>query len=388
MTAFTAAVEAAFTAAMERLSAPQRQTVNPTTRAVVNEPLVYNLGHTAGPSFVRDAWVARNDYGPAADEATARLRKYQEQTAALTAQTAQAAAQFANAGNTTDQAQIIPPGYRPDLYVGQIPQGRPLHDSMSRGVLTDATPFKVPVFVSAAGLSGTNSEGTGPSTGTITDHTYRTVTPTAQSGLFTISRELIDASNPAIDMIARAAMQEEYARDTEAVITTALQAATDNDTGGGQSTEGCWVDTSAGDGKDFVLAVRTSLGQFPFRRFAPPNRLVLAQAGWSSAVNAIDDVGRPLLTSRGPQNVLGGVGAAVQSLDFEGLPGIPAWALGTTNDAYAFNAVDAWVWESPLLQFRFEEKNGPANIDLAIWGYFAFQILRYTGITALNHTEA
>lgn len=385
LTAFTAAVEAAFTGALEKLTVPQRDTVNPTTHLQhIREPLVYSM-NGSGPSFVRDAWTARTErFGPAADEAQARLRKYQEQTAELSAQEY---ATFANAGNTTDQAQIIPPGYRPDLYVGQVPQGRPLAESMSRGVLTDATPFKVPVFVNAASLSGTNTEGTNPTTGTITNHTYVTVTPTAQSGLFTISRELIDAANPAIDAIARAAMQEEYARDTEAIIKTALEAATDNDTGSGQSTEGCYVDTSSGDDKDFVLALRGSMGEFPFRRFLGPNRLVLAHAGWSSAVNAVDDVGRPLLTSRGPQNVLGGVGTAAQSLDVEGLAGVPAWALGTTNDAYIYNAVDAWVWESPLLQFRFEEKNGPANIDLAIWGYFAFQILRFTGITALNHTS-
>lgn len=386
--AFTSAVEA-FTAAVERLGqmpAEQRQTV-PVARASVTEPLVYSL-NGMGPSFVRDAWEAQKGrYGSReTDEALARLRKYEEQTLDLSSQ---AALRFANAGNTTDQAQIIPPGYRPDMYVGMIPKGRPLNDAMSQGTIANATPFKVPVWVGSAGLNGTNSEGTGPSTGTVTDHSYRTVTPTAQSGEFVITRELMDASNPAIDQIAMAAMREEYSQDTEAIIATALAAATDNDTGSGQSTEGCYVYTVVGTGSDLADGIDTAWAKFPYTRFLAPNRLLLGQTAFANMVSAKDLTGRKLFPFVGGTNANGSTGTAVQNIDVNGLPGRPAWSLTAgTDDAVTFNSVDAWVWESPLLSFRFEEKSGPENIVLNIWGYHAFQILRYTGIHAIAYTAA
>ena len=381
LTAFTAAIETAFTNALNNLSQPQQRETVSAVRATVREPLVYTLDGR-GPSFVRDAWEAKQGrFGSkASDDALARLRKYEEQTTDV---------QFANGGNTTDQAQIIPPGYRPDLYVGQVPQGRPLFDALSKGSISDATSFKVPVWVGSAGLNGTNTEGTGPTGGTITDHTYRTVSPTAQSGEFIVTRELVDSANPAIDQIAITAMREEYAQDTEALIATMLAAATDNDTGSGQSTEGCYVYTVTGDGSDLAQKLRTVEAEFPFHRFAAPDRLVASQTGFTALVGAVDGLGRPLFPFLAPQNAQGQVGQGAQSLLVDGFTCQAAWSMTSTyDDVVLFKASDAWVWESPLLSFRFEEKSGPENIVLNIWGYFATQILRYTSIHAIDYTGA
>lgn len=222
----------------------------------------------------------------------------------------------------------------------------------------------------------------------MTNHTLRTVTPTAQSGKFVITRELIDSSNPAIDQIALMAMREEYSQDTEAVIATALAAATDNDTGSGQSTEGCYVYTALGDGVDLGDAIDSAWARFPFTRFTvSPDRLLIGQTGFSAMVHAKDGSGRKMYPFMGPQNASGTTGVASQSIDVSGLPGRPAWSLTTgTDDVVTFNHVDAWAWESPLLMFRFDEVQGPANIVLALWAYFAFQILRYPGIHAIAYT--
>ena len=50
------------------------------------------------------------------------------------------------------------------------------------------------------------------------------------------------------------------------------------------------------------------------------------------------------------------------------------------------NRSDLWVWESPLLTFRFEEKQGPANIELNIFGYFATHLLRPVGLSGIRIT--
>lgn len=395
--AFVSAV-GRFTAAVETLSGSvpeEHRLVVPATAtaAVVSEPLVYSLDGI-GPSFVRDAWDAKRSTGARADEALSRLRKYTEQTADLSAIAARRAVSLANAGNTTDQADIIPPGYRPDLYVGQIPQGRPLFDSIGTRVrLVNATPFKVPVWKGSSGLSGNNVEGTGPSTGTITDHDYLTVTPTAQSGEFIVTRELMDSSNPAIDMIAMNAMREEYAQDTEAIIAAAIAAATDDGspTPGvpDVSGEGCHVYTVSGTGNDlYIDGIRLMEAGFPTHRFITPDRMLASPTGYGALVRAVDDVGRPMFPFLAPQNAGGSVGRAAGTLLVDGLAVPQAWSMTSTyDDVLLFNAVDMLAGESPLLEFRFYEKSGPENIVLNIWGYFCFQILRYSGIHACNYTQ-
>lgn len=392
---FTAAVDA-FTAAVEALSGivpPEQRAVVPAVGSI-SEPLVYSL-NGLGPSFVRDAWTARKAL-PGTTEQTEsldRLRKYSEQTAQLAA--AAATTRFANAGNTTDQADIIPPGYRPDLYVGQLPQGRPLFDAIgTRITLANATPFKVPYWVGSANLSGTNTEGTGPSTGTITDHDYLTVTPTAQSGEFEITRELLDSANPAIDVIAMNAMREEYSQDTEGIIATALAAATDDGSPvmgtSATSTEGCYVYAVTGTGNDLAIeGIRFMEGEFPGHRFATPDRMLASPTGYGALLKAVDDVGRPLFPFVAPSNALGSVGQTAATLLVDGLAVPNAWSMTSTyDDIVIFRAIDMLVGESPLLTFRFEEKSGPEKIILNIWGYFAYQILRYAGIHACNYTAA
>jgi HK97 family phage prohead protease len=394
----TAAVEK-FTAAVEQLagSVPveQRAVVPATaTATVTSEPLVYSLDGI-GPSFVRDAWDAKRGgrNGQGDDEALARLRKYSDQTAELAAAARRQMVSLANAGNTTDQADIIPPGYRPDLYVGQLPQGRPLFESIGTRIkLINATPFKVPYWVGSAGLSGDNTEGTGPSTGTITDHDYHTVTPTAQSGEFVVTRELMDSSNPAIDTIAMNAMREEYAQDTEAVIAAAIAAATDDGTPApgtpDTSTEGCYVYTVTGTGNDlYIDGIRLMEAGFPTHRFITPDRMLAGPTGYGALVRAVDDVGRPMFPFLAPSNAGGLVGRAAGSLLVDGLAVPQAWAMTSTyDDVLLFSSVDMLVGESPLLEFKFFEKGGPENIFLNIWGYFCFQILRPAGIHACNYT--
>ena len=396
MEQFTAAVTA-FTDAVKALTdakIPVEQQKGLGPRAQVREPLVYSLTGL-GPSFVRDAWDSRHaGYGSQQSvEALARLRKYSEQTQDLSSSAAARIVNLSDEGNTTDQADIIPPGYRPDLYVGQIPQGRPLFNAIgTRVALANATSFKVPYFVGSAGLSGTNSEGTGPSGGTITDHDYRTVEPTAQSGEFVVTRELMDSSNPAIDVIALNAMREEYSQDTEALIAAHIAAYTDDGSPAhltsATSGEGCYVYTVTGTGNDlYVDGIRFLEGEFPSHRFMVPDRMLASPTGYSALLRAIDDVGRPMFPFTSPSNAGGTVGRAAGSLLVDGMLVPQAWSMTSTyDDVLVFSSPDILVGESPMLTFRFEEKGGPENIFLNIWAYFCVQILRPAGIHAINYT--
>lgn len=383
---------AAFTAALDKFSEVisglnQREPVS-AGKAVgfsVSEPPVYSFTAGVGPSIVRDLFNSRVNRDR---DAGSRLDKFNLQIAELT--------KFATV-NRTVGAPVIPPGYRPDLYVPQLFQGRPLYSMLSKGALTDATPFTLPRFGSATQGSADHVEGTNPVDGTLTLQQV-TVTPGAISGRFRITREIVDASNPAIDAIAFAAMQESYSQQTESKVYALLNGV--NGVGGsitaGSVPSGAAAQAVTGAGPTgaagvaILDAIRDQLIAYPFRRFAAPNRMALSQEGTTQLGKAKDTTGRPLLPRLGATNASGTVGVLDQSFDVDGLAGVPTWSMSGNAvgdaDAIIFNAMDAWAWESSLMTFRYEEVAGPANIDLALFGYFAVQVLRPSGFAGIRLT--
>jgi hypothetical protein len=393
-------------AALENLHDPQTDGPQPVRAArftVTREAPIYTL-NGGGPCLVRDAWQAHFHRD---DEAYARIRKFHQQTEEMS-KIAHSRLQFATnqilsfgPTTTTSAAEVIPPGYRPDLFVPQLAQGRPFVNALSRGVIQNATPFVVPIFGSATGATADHVEGTPPSDGTLAFST-KTVTPGAISGLLKLTREIVDSSNPAIDQIALNAMRESYARQTEAKVYTLLNGSSGQ---GGTITagfvpSGAQVRTTAGGsagagtfgGLELLRGVRAALAIYSFRRFGAPDRALLSQEATSAFATAEDAQDRPLLPSVGAQNAAG-VGNAVQVGWFvDGLAHVPAWAI-TGNaagdaDVFTLNSMDAWAWESPTLVFRYEERSGPTFIDLALFGYFATHLLRPVGLSAIRHTVA
>lgn len=403
LTAFTAglsdAIGQAVTEAFARLPLPQhgaddRDPVPAGRVQVTREEPVYSFTGT-GPSLVRDAWHARIEGNR---DSSDRLRKFGRQQQDMV-QLFQRRPDLAFAVTTGNAASVIPPGYRPDLYVTQLLQGRPFVDAVSRGGLTDATPFVVPKFTSATGAAGNHTEGVADTPGSLSLGTI-TVTPGGVSGKFQLSREIIDSANPAIDAIAFQAMREAYSQNTEAKVYAELNGA--NGQAGtitaGLVPSGAQAGTSTGGslaagtfgGEKLIPAIRAAMAVYPFKRFAAMNRAMLSQEGTSALAGAVGTDGRPLLPSVGAQNTAGIGNAVQQGWYVDGLPFTPAWSM-TANaagdaDVMMFNSQDVWAWESPLLTFRFEEKSGPELIELALFGYFATRILRPVGLSAIRHT--
>jgi HK97 family phage prohead protease len=382
-------------AALENIYDPQRDGPQPVRAArytVGREAPVYTL-NGAGPCLVRDAWNSRF-HGDS--DAYERLKKFHFQTEEM-AKVATSRLQFATShalqftpSDTSTASEVIPPGYRPDLFVPQMVQQRPFVNALSRGTISNATPFVVPVFGSATGATANHVEGTGPSDGTLAFDTT-TVTPGAVSGLLKLTREIVDSSNPAIDQIALAAMRESYAQQTESKVYTMLNTAQSGTITSGFATSGAQVsDTTTADGAALLAAVRTQLALYPFRRFAAPNQALMSQRATTFFATAVDDVNRPLLPSVGAQNTSGLGNAVTQGWFVDGLAHVPAWAITEVGagegDVFTLNSMDAWAWESPTLTFRYEERSGPTFIDLALFGYFATHLLRPVGLSAVRTT--
>ncbi len=388
-------ISAGVKAALENISAPQDgpQPVRAARYAVTREAPVYTLDGS-GDSIVRDAWYSAREHD---HEATERLRKFRLQSEDVAKLARQALRfhqvpglpqQFATV-TTGTASQVIPPGYRPDLFVPMLAQGRPLTNALSQGTIANATPFVVPVFGSVTGGTADHVEGVNPTDGSLS-FTTKTVTPGAISGKLILTREIVDSSNPAIDQIALNAMRESYARQTEAKVYTLLNGANgaggvitgDNVPSGAQAST---VATAS-----LPMHIRGRLAKYPFQRFGAPNIALMGQNATTQLATATGTDGRPMFPSVGATNAAGVGNAVTQGWFIDGLAFVPAWAMTGTaagdSQILMLNSLDAWAWESPLLTFRFEEKSGPALIELALFGYFATHVLRPVGVSGIRIT--
>lgn len=389
------AVSAGFRTALEAMPKPQDgpEPVNAARFSTLKEPSVYTFGGDAGHfSLVRDAWNAIESKGtPEGDEALERIRKFRQQSEEMTT-VLSSHLRFAPQ-TTTTASQIIPPGYRPDLYVTELTKGRPMINNASRGTISDATPFTVPTFTSSTTASADHVEGTNPSDGSIALG-LRTVTPQGISGRMVVTRELVDSSNPAIDQIAFSTMRESYARQTETKLYTLLNGTsgaggtitTDNVPSGAQAST-----TAKGtDNQTLVAHIRERLAKYPFQRFLFPTTATMGQAASVLLATALDTTKRPLFPWTGGMNAPGAANVATGGYQVDSLQFQPAWAntgvAASDSQILIWNQADVWVWESPLLTFRYDEKQGPANIELNIFGYFATHLLRPVGLSGIRIT--
>jgi hypothetical protein len=395
---------AAMRAALEDLPNPQAgggpQPVRAARYTITREEPVYSL-NGYGNSLVRDAWYSAREHDADARE---RLRRFRVQTDEL-AKYARSVIAFSGnraqftAVSTANAGQLIPPGYRPDLFIPMLNQQRPLVNALSQGTIENATPFVVPVFGSFSGATGDNVEGSNPSDGTLS-FTTKTVTPGAISGILNLNREIADSSNPAIDQIALQAMRESYSRQTEGKVYTELNGP--NGLGGtltpgtaellSTNPNGAYcIQTADGTALKLPVAIRRLLANYPFKRFAAPNSANIGQVPTSALATAVGSDNRPLFPSVGAMNDSGVGNAVQQGWYVDGMPFVPAWSVSGVvgaNDTHVIitNSMDAWVWESPTLAFRFEEKLGPAQIQLALFGYFATHVLRPIGLAGIRMT--
>lgn len=386
-------ISAGVRTALENITTPQDgpQPVRAARYTVTREAPVYSLDG-AGDSLVRDAWYAAREHD---HEATERLRKFRMQSEDMAKLARQAARfnhgqaqQFATV-TTGTASQVIPPGYRPDLFVPMLAQGRPMTNALSQGTIANATPFVVPVFGSVTGATADHVEGTNPTDGSLS-FTTKTVTPGAISGKLVLTREIVDSSNPAIDQIALQAMRESYARQTEAKVYTLLSG---SNGAGGTITAGAVPSGaqafSAANAAAVPGAIRQQLAKYPFSRYASPTVALMGQNATTVLATATGSDGRPLFPSVGAENTAGVGNAVTQGWFIDGLAFVPAWAItaavgATDTHIFILNSADAWVWESPLLTFRYEEKSGPALIELALFGYFATHLLRPVGLSGIR----
>lgn len=319
---------------------------------ITSEPDVYRPG--GEHSFVRDAFRAHADKDT---DAAARLTRWRQQLET-------------HAAVRAGFPEVIPPGYRPELKVDVIDRGRPIMSRLTNRItITDATPFKIPVEGEFTGV-GDHVEGTAhvaPGTLTVDE---QTVTPKAISGAFEVSRELVDASNPAIDRLALNAMQRDYRRHTEAYAAAQLVAGL---------TPVLGVDTGA--------ELEAQLIDFLDDRDVAPAFIASSPSYFSDRATEQATDGRPRYPYLNPTNASGTTSAGFSGLYVQGVELVRAGQV-TAGDAVMVHPDDVLSGESNLLMFQFNEVQGPGIIKLALWSYVVVKRVRDLGVRVVRTAAA
>jgi hypothetical protein len=253
-----------------------------------------------------------------------------------------------------------------------------LFAAATRSTITDATSFTLPAQVVDSGVDsavGTQTEGTNRADNAALTFLPATVAPTGIVGLFRVTRDIVDASNPAIDSIALSIMRESYARQTEARIFTELNFVQSGTITSGLVPSGAMARTSAGASLPSDLR-KTILAFVNTRGLRPRTVVASSRTTVSDALETLD--GSTVPEGSDAFAVTNGCGVYLS-------PQISGVAAGD-GDVFVLASGDLWAWSSPLLEFQYYERQGPAMIDLAVFGYFGARLINPRGLASIRHT--
>lgn len=357
--AITDAIANGFATLATPQAGEQRQIISPTGATVeVNEPSPYRFDGVAGEhSFSQDI---RDAYMSGDGEARQRLETFIDEAFAVT---------VANAG------ALNPTQNRPDLYVPNLSFTRPLWDLVSKGTITDKTPFTVPKFSSASGLVGDHTEGVEPTPGAFAA-TAQTVTPAPLSGKIEINREVWDqGGSPQADGIIWGEMLNGWFEAIEAKIAALLAT-----TGTAELNLAGAVDSALQTAiVNYFAGLQFVRGGNRFTATAADSKLFLA------LTDAEGSDGRKLFPVLGPVNANGQTTSGFDSVSVGAQRIAAAWALaqGANTRSYNFVPSSVWAWASAPKKFTFEYQ--VKSIDMAIWGYFGGAILRESDVKPIDY---
>jgi HK97 family phage major capsid protein len=337
------------------------------TRAVDRDPGFY-LRSRGQNSFLADVWLSQTQRD---ETAAARLTQHNRSARAwLDTPDGMELRDVLGAGATTNGAGLIPP-------VWLAAQFAPiLHKRLRVATLLRNIPWAgpfawtIPVATTAAQTTstaeGVNTTETDPGYSTVT------VTPKAISGYSEISRQMLEASNPAVDSIVWGDMVGNFYDNVEADVIAHLSGLAGVNTvtvSAGAATTADIMAQRAGILNAIAAVSDNNAGDATF--FAGRN------SRWITYLLMADSTGRPLITAQryNPNNAiglgqeLGGMRRVIvgelEALDVATSPTIAA------STGFVVNGDEVLFSVSAPMQFRFDEPAGPALVRIGIWGYEA-----------------
>lgn len=274
------------------------------------------------------------------------------------------------AGATTFGAGLVPPVWLANMFAPI------LHKRLRVATLLRQVPWSgpfawtIPIAATAAQTSssaeGVNVTETDPSYTTIT------VTPKAISGYSEISRQMVEASNPAVDSIVWQDLIGNFYDNVELEVIAHLT--------GLAGVNAVTVSAGATTTAD-ILAQRTGLLQaiaaVSDNNAGDATFYAGRNSRWITYLLMQDTTGRPLIPAirYNPNNAIGTgqeiggmrkvIVGELEALEVATSPTIAA------STGFVVNGDEVLFSVSPPMQFRFDEPAGPALIRIGVWGYEA-----------------
>lgn len=273
--------------------------------------------------------------------------------------------------SASDGAGVLPPRWLAEEYAEVARQGRAVANAVRRFPISDPRPLLLPkqTGTTDSDISEQESENDPTNFGDSWASDYDTVTPVTVVGGQEFSRQLLDMSTPSIDRLLYEDLLGAYNDRIEAMVADAIMAVGTPL----QAVEGAGVAVT--DPQHFAkVAVRAAMAVRQARK-RPPTIWLMSVGRYGEFLNLTDTTGRPLIpdSSGGPVNVAG-VGTIQAEGTFRGLPIIPTEGVDVDDEFAAVRSSDVLLFESPVLQFRYEQPKGPETIRLGIWSYAAVTV--------------
>lgn len=268
----------------------------------------------------------------------------------------------------------VPPAWMTEEFEMLARQGRRLANAVRRIPLgDDPRPRTLPKQITGtdAVVAEQTTEGTANAgwDDDAFDSDVDTVSPKATSGKQIVSRQMMDMSDPAMDMLIFGDLMSVYADKVEAKVGAAVVTAA----GAAVTTFAAEADFIAAGAApnsviDAAIAVRNA-------RKRPADILAMNVTRYGRFLKLRDADGRPLIPNPGVGQAVNvaGVGSVDTDGIIEGLGVIATDGIASAApESYvALRGEDVILFESDAFRFRFEEQAGPENIVLGIWGYTA-----------------
>lgn len=290
------------------------------------------------------------------------------------------------AGATTFGAGLVPPVWLAEQFAGVMHRRLRLAERLRQVPWAGPYPWTIPVAGTVAKTStvveGINTTETDP------QYTTVTVTPKTIMGYSEVSRQMLEASNPAVDSVIWGDLLGDFYDNAELEVIVALNAQTGVNTA--TVSAGVLSTTDIAGQRAGILDGIAAISDAPA---GDADLFVGRTARWTTYLKFADTTGRPLILAQayGPQNAIGegnalkGFSSAVQGT-LESLLVVTSPTVGAST-GFILNSQEHLFSISSPMQFQFEQPAGPALIRVGVWGYMAVTFARRPkAITKLSYS--
>jgi uncharacterized protein len=302
-------------------------------------------------SFFGDGWAAQNGDRDASE----RQFRYQTAMSDLSRKLERDATVAFRAGDviSSEIGGAYPNEYLPGLFTPRLIKGRPMGGFYNRFPISDALPKIFAKVTTSTSVAVQSAELSNPAASDFAT-TAVTATPLLYGGETVVSRQVLDGSSPAAEVMLMQDLFESYAQASELVIVTAVEA--------GASASGTAITAATP-----YAGVQGNVIKYATTRFRPAEGQFVPSALFAVLASENDTTGRPKLPAVGPMNS-DGTKSGVLGYDLLGARGAMSYQ-STSNVVVTATASDYVIFESPIARFSYDATTGPAGVRVGIWAY-------------------